>query len=74
MDPEVAWNYGISYLQGFNLFGKKGDITFDFYRTNFQNQVVVDWENPQEIAFYNLEGDSHANSFQTEVNYTFSEG
>lgn len=69
LDPEVAWNYGVSYLQGFNLFGNKGDITFDFYRTSFQNQVVVDWENPQEISFYNLDGESYANSFQVEVNY-----
>ena len=73
LDPEVAWNYGISYLQGFNLFDKKGDITFDFYRTHFQNQVVVDWENPQRISFYNLEGESYANSFQTEVNYFINE-
>ncbi|MDA8893454.1 TonB-dependent receptor [Flavobacteriaceae bacterium] len=69
LDPEVAWNYGLSYLQGFNLFNRKGDITFDYYRTHFQNQVVVDWENPQRISFYNLEGDSYANSFQTEINY-----
>lgn len=74
LDPEVAWNYGVSYLQGFRLFDKKGDITFDFYRTTFQNQVVVDWENPQEISFYNLDGESYANSFQTEVNYTLREG
>ena len=69
LDPEVAWNYGLSYLQGFNLFNRKGDITFDYYRTHFQNQVVVDWENAQRISFYNLEGDSYANSFQTEINY-----
>ena len=69
LDPEVAWNYGLSYLQGFNLFNRKGDITFDYYRTHFQNQVVVDWENPQRISFYNLDGESYANSFQTEINY-----
>ncbi len=69
LDPEIAWNYGVSYLQGFNLFGRKADVTVDFYRTDFQNQVVVDWENPQEISFYNLENDSYANSFQTELNY-----
>ena len=69
LDPEIAWNYGVSYLQGFNLFERKGDITFDFYRTDFQNQVVVDWENPQEVNFYNLKGDSFANSFQVELNY-----
>ena len=69
LDPEVAWNYGVSYLQGFNLFNRKGDITFDYYRTHFQNQVLVDWENPQRISFYNLDGESYANSFQTEINY-----
>lgn len=69
LDPEIAWNYGLSYLQGFNLFGRKADITFDYYKTDFTNQVVVDYENPQEISFYNLEGKSYANSFQAEVNY-----
>lgn len=69
LDPEIAWNFGVSYLQGFNLFGRKADITFDFYQTDFQNQVVVDWENPFEINFYNLEGKSYANSFQVEINY-----
>lgn len=73
LDPEVAWNYGISYLQGFRLFDNKGNITFDYYRTHFQNQVVVDWENPQEISFYNLDGESFANSFQVEVNYNLAE-
>ncbi len=69
LDSESAWNYGLSYLQGFRLFDKKGDITFDVYQTNFENQVVVDWENPQAISFYNLDGQSKANSFQVEINY-----
>ncbi len=73
LDPEIAWNYGVSYLQGFNLFGRKADVTFDFYRTDFENQVVIDWENPQEVNFYNLEGDSYANSFQVELNYNVFE-
>ena len=74
LDPEIAWNYGVSYLQGFNLFGRDADVTFDFYRTDFQNQVVVDWENPFEINFYNLEGQSFANSFQFEFNHNTFEG
>ncbi|GAA3647880.1 TonB-dependent receptor plug domain-containing protein [Flavivirga jejuensis] len=69
LDPEIAWNYGVSYLQGFNLFGRKADITLDYYKTDFKNQVVVDYETPQEVSFYNLEGDSYANSFQVELNY-----
>ena len=74
LNPEIAWNYGISYLQGFNLFERKADVTVDFYQTDFQNQVIVDWENPQEVTFYNLEGDSFANSFQAEFNYNAFKG
>lgn len=74
LDPEKAWNYGVSYFQGYNLFERKGNITLDFYRTEFDNQVVVDWENPQEVSFYNLEGKSYANSFQAEVNYNIANG
>ena len=73
LDPEIAWNYGVSYLQGFNLFGRKGDVTFDYYRTDFQNQIVVDYENPTAVSFYNLDGASYANSFQAEVNYNMFE-
>ena len=73
LNPEVAWNYGVSLLQGFRLFERKGNVTFDFYRTHFQNQVVVDWENPQQVSFYNLNGDSYANSFQVEVNHKLTE-
>lgn len=69
LDPEDAWNYGASYIQGFNLFGRTGNITLDYYVTNFKNQVVVDWENPLEVSFYNLEGKSLAKSFQFEINY-----
>ena len=72
LNPEIAWNYGVSYMQKFNLFDKKGDVTFDFYQTNFQNQVIVDWENPQEISFYDLDGKSIANSFQIELNYSLA--
>ncbi len=69
LDPEVAWNYGASLMQDFRIFGKKAEIIADFYRTDFQNQVVVDlYDSPQEVAFYNLDGASFANSFQLEFN------
>jgi len=70
LNPEIAWNYGISFLQGFQIFNRKADINIDFYRTDFQNQVVVDYETPTEINFYNLDGESFANSFQVEFSYT----
>ncbi len=73
LDPEIAWNYGASYSQKFNVFGKKAEITLDYYRTDFVNQIVVDWENPREVLFYNLRGESYANSFQAELNMNILE-
>ncbi len=69
LEPEDAWNYGVSFLQGFIFLNRKGNITLDYYKTDFNNQVVVDWENPRAILFYNLDGKSYANSFQVEVNH-----
>ena len=70
LDPEVAWNYGLSFSQGFKIFGKSADAGFDFYRTDFNNQVVVDlYASPQQALFYNLNGKSFANSLQVEFNY-----
>jgi outer membrane receptor for ferrienterochelin and colicins len=69
LDPEIAWNYGVSLGQKFVIFGKKADVGLDFYRTDFQNQAVVDmFESPQKAVFYNLKGKSFANSLQVDFN------
>lgn len=69
LDPEIAWNYGLSFTQNFKLFGMNADTTVDFYRTDFQNQAVVDVMNsPQQVLFYNLKGKSYANSLQLDFN------
>lgn len=69
LQPEVAWNKGISLDQGFKLFGRDATVGFDFYRNDFTNQVVLDLENPRAATFYNLTGKSYSNSFQTELNF-----
>ena len=70
LDAEIAWNYGLSFMQGFQIFGRPADAGFDFYRTDFQNQAVVDlYASPQQVLFYNLNGKSFANSLQVEFNY-----
>ncbi len=69
LSPEIAWNYGVSFTQKFKLFTKNADVTVDFYRTDFQNQVVVDvMQSPQELLFYDLNGKSFANSLQVDFN------
>ena len=55
------------------MFDRKADLTLDVYRTDFQNQVVVDYENPFEVSFYNLEGSSFATSFQAEFSWNLLE-
>ena len=70
LNPEIAWNYGVSFVQNFPVFGKNAEFVVDFYRTNFTNQVVVDlYASPQQALFYNLKGKSYANSLQVELNY-----
>lgn len=64
--PEVAWNYGVNFLHRFNLYFREASISLDFYRTDFENQVVTDLENAREVRFYNLEGGSYSNSAQAE--------
>lgn len=69
LTPEVSWNYGLGITNEFLLLGKKATFTLDYFRTNFERQMVVDIEHPGEINFYQLQGRSFANSFQAELNY-----
>jgi len=71
LKPEIAWNYGASLQQEFKLFNRKASLVADFFRTDFQEQVLADLDiSPQKIVFYNLEGKSFANSFQTQLDFS----
>lgn len=67
LDPEVAWNKGISIDQKFKLRKRDAMLSIDFFRNDFIKQVVVDIEDPAMLKFYNLAGRSYSNSFQVEV-------
>jgi outer membrane receptor for ferrienterochelin and colicins len=68
--PEIAWNYGISLTHKFKLVQKNATLVMDFFRTDFENQIVTDLDqHTQEVHLYNLKGKSYSNSFQTEFNY-----
>lgn len=68
LQPEIAWNYGSSVTHKFEVAEKNMGISIDYYFTDFENQVVVDMENPREISFYNLDGKSYSHSLQAEYN------
>lgn len=69
LNAEVAWNFGLNVTHDFKLWNREGMFSIDLYRTQFQNQIVVDWENPDEISFYNLAGESYSNSAQVQIDY-----
>ena len=75
LNPEIAWNYGASFLQAFKIWGKNAELSVDLYRTHFDNQVVVDLDHsPQQALFYNLDGKSFANSLQAEISISPAKG
>jgi outer membrane receptor for ferrienterochelin and colicins len=67
--PEVAWNYGMNILYCFKFLGREGTINADAYRTEFENQIVVDIEDQNKLLFENLDGVSYANSLQFDLGY-----
>ena len=70
LNPEVAWNYGVNLTWDFELDYRDGAISFDFYRTAFQNQIVADMDSDvRKVSFYNLDGESFSNSFQAQIDY-----
>lgn len=69
LKPEVSWNSGISADQQLSLFGREAGLSLEYFYTNFNNQVVIDFENPREISFYNLNGKSYSNSIQAEFRF-----
>lgn len=77
--PEVAWNYGISVTQKWTILQREATLSVDFYRTDFENQIIVDLDrSPTEAWVYNLDYNktlkpggisaSYANSLQIQWN------
>lgn len=76
LDIERAWNFGgnISfYIPIWN--GRKATLSLDYFRTAFDNQVIVDTErDPQRVYFYNLKGRSFADAWQADLSFTAARG
>ncbi len=66
---EVAWNFGINYVQEWSVRNRDLVLSLDYFHTRFENQLVADFEDVRKIRFYNLEGPSFSNSFQVQADY-----
>jgi len=70
LEMEKAWNMGFNVTKSFMLDYREGVIQMDFYRTTFENQIVVDRDFSSDlVAFYNLEGKSFSNTAQFQLDY-----
>jgi outer membrane receptor for ferrienterochelin and colicins len=67
LQPETGYNFGCNFTRKFKINYREAYVTFDLYRTEFTQQVVVDVDrNAQQAWFYNLKGPSYTNSAQFE--------
>jgi outer membrane receptor for ferrienterochelin and colicin len=67
---EEAWNYGLSVVQDYTLWGRDLQINTEFFRTDFQSQLIVDRESSStHVILSPLSGKSYANSMQFDVRY-----
>lgn len=70
LDAEVAWNYGVNLSYEFELDYRTAVISVDVYRTQFENQIIVDLDSDvRQVQFYNLTGTSFSNSLQAQLDY-----
>lgn len=67
---EEAWNYGFNFIQNYSVADRDLTISAEFYRTDFQKQLIVDRESSnQQLVISPLDGKSYANSWQVDVRY-----
>jgi len=71
---ESAWNVGAGLVYKFNAWFRTGTISIDYYRTDFERQVVIDLEDVRQIQMYALDGRSFANALQVEADYEVLKG
>ena len=70
LQPEIAQNYGLNYTRQFTIDYRDGLFTVDLYKTNFENQIILDLDqDAQKAVFYNLDGLSYAHNIQLQLDY-----
>lgn len=70
LNAEVSWNYGVSASHQFKVFGRNASVYASYYRTDFENQVIIDLDADAQTAnVYNLKGRSYSNAVQADITY-----
>lgn len=67
MDIEDAWTYGANMTFYFPFGYEEGSLSFDYFRSDFNSQVIVDQEyDLSAISIYNLDGKAYSNTYQVD--------
>jgi len=70
LKSEKMINYGMDLLQHYDFKVIAGNVNFDFYRTNFSNKIIPNYEaNSLAVTFENNDN-AVSNVFQVESNMT----
>ncbi len=66
---EDAWTFGGNITQYFALGESSNSyISFDYFRSSFNSQLVVDWDKSEnEVAVYNCHGRSFTDTYQADL-------
>ncbi len=71
LEPEKTLNYGADVLIYFGGNNYSGNFNVDFYRTEFSNKIIPDYDSdPTEVIFANLNGKAFSNVMQAELSVT----
>jgi outer membrane cobalamin receptor len=71
---EEAWNYGANLTWYIPIGKREMTVNFEFYRTQFINQIIADFETFHHVKFYNLDGKSYSNTYQVEATFPIIQG
>lgn len=66
---EDAWTFGGNITQNFSLWASESSyISFDYFRSQFHNQAVIDWDLSQSaVSIYNCSGKSFTDTYQIDL-------
>lgn len=74
LNLEEAWNYGSNITFYIPVNNREISLNAEFYRTDFVNQIIADFEDVNKVHFYNLDGKSFSNTLQVEASYEIIKG
>jgi len=73
--PEDAISSGVTYIQKFMIRDHVSSISFDYFYTFFNNQLIIDMDEAStQLYIYNTSAKAYSHSFQTELSIKPSKG